>query len=242
MAVSDVTTGQSNCQAPVKPFLANGRAGFHMYQAIELCAVIASAIYGVLLARRHHMDFVGVFSLAFIVSLGGGTLRDLILDRHPLFWIREHQYPVVVFCIAIVTSLGSGVPQKTERLLSIPDALGLGLFSVAGTNAAIEAGTSFFIASLLGVVTGTFGGAIGDVICNRVPSIFRPAPMFATCSFVGCWVFILLRLWPPTESIAAAVAIVVVVPFRLASVRYKWMLPNVQPHSTSAEEENQTIP
>ena len=199
-----------------------------MYQAIEFSAVVASAIYGVLLARRHRMDFVGVFCLAFIVAFGGGTLRDLFLDRHPLFWIREHHYPVVVFCIALVTSVLPRVPAKTERFLSIPDAIGLGLFSVAGTNAAIESGTSLFVASLLGAVTGTFGGVMGDVICNRVPSLFRPAPLFATCSFVGCWVFLLLGMSPVTSGAAAPVAIVVVVAFRLASIRYQWHLPHLE--------------
>lgn len=118
-----------------------------MYQLIELLAVIASAFYGVLLARRNNLDFVGVFCMAFIVSFGGGTLRDLMLDRHPLFWMKESHYPVVVFVISMVTSLLPRIPDKTERILSLLDAIGLGLFTIAGTNAAIESGTSFFIAS-----------------------------------------------------------------------------------------------
>ena len=179
------------------------------------------------------MDFVGVFCLAFIVAFGGGTLRDLLLDQHPLFWIREHHYPVIVFCIALVTSFVPRIPTNTERYLSIPDALGLGLFSVAGTNAALESGTSLLVASLLGAVTGTFGGVIGDVICNRVPSLFRPAPLFATCSFVGSWVFILLGLLPTTRPYSAPVAIFVIVAFRLASIRYNWFLPHLEGDSTS---------
>ena len=113
-------------------------------------------------------------------------------------------------------------------MLYVPDALGLGLFSVVGTIAAIESGTSLFIASLLGAVTGTFGGVIGDVICNRVPSLFRTAPLFATCSFVGSWVFILLDHFPETSTFAAPVAITVIVAFRLAAIRYRWCLPHVE--------------
>lgn len=202
-----------------------------MYQTIELSAVIASAVYGVLLARRHQMDFVGVFCLAFIVAFGGGTLRDLFLDRHPLFWIQEHHYPVVVFGIALLTSFVPQLPQMTERVMGIPDALGLGLFSIAGTNAALESGTSWFVAALMGTVTGTFGGVIGDVICNRVPSLFRPAPLFATCSFVGCWVFILLGLSPATRGWAAPTAIFVIVTFRLASIHNHWHLPQLDMNS-----------
>ena len=199
-----------------------------MHPLIETLAVIASAIYGVILARRHQMDFVGVFSLAFIVSFGGGTLRDLFLDRHPLFWIREHHYPVIVFVIAIATSLPPKLPDRFKDFLSIPDALGLGLFTVAGTIAALECGTDYFVATLLGVVTGTFGGVIGDVICNQVPSLFRTAPLFATCSFVGSWIFIGLNAWSLTAPWAAPTAIAVIIIFRLAAIRYKWTLPQLE--------------
>ena len=196
-----------------------------MHQLIELSAVVASAIYGVLLARRHEMDFVGVFCLAFIVAFGGGTLRDVFLDRHPLFWIRESHYPVIVFAIALVTSAVGQIPKRAEKILHVPDALGLGLFSIAGASAAIDAGTSPFVASLLGAVTGTFGGVMGDVICNRVPSLFRPAPLFATCSFTGCWVYIALSAVPATHTFAAPVGIFVTVMFRLLAVRFNLRLP-----------------
>ncbi|MEL6261614.1 MAG: trimeric intracellular cation channel family protein [Cyanobacteria bacterium J06626_6] len=196
-----------------------------MQTAIELLAVVASAVYGVLLARRYGMDFVGVFCMAFVVAFGGGTLRDLFLDRHPLFWIREHHYPVIVFIIAVVTSGIPRIPKRIELALRFPDALALGFFTIAGTDAALGAGTSFFIASLLGTVTGTFGGVIGDVICNRVPSIFRPAPLFATCSFTGAWIYILLSSIPNIQAYAALVAISFIVVFRLAAIRYQWLLP-----------------
>lgn len=198
-----------------------------MHQLIELAAVVASAVYGVLLARRHDMDFVGVFSLAFCAAFGGGTLRDLCLDLHPLFWIQEAHYPVIVFVIALATSTVIPIPSRVEKLLSIPDALGLGLFSIAGANAAVDAGTSYFIASLLGAVTGTFGGVIGDVICNRVPSLFRVSPLFATCSFAGSWVFILMDAYPETRFYAAPVGIFIVVALRLAAIRFNWRLPHL---------------
>ncbi len=198
-----------------------------MYEVIEFSAVVASAIYGILLARQHRMDFVGVFCLAFIVAFGGGTLRDLFLDQHPLFWIRKPHYSMVVFAIAIVSSVIPAVPERAKRFLSVPDALGLGLFSVAGATVAIENGTSYFIASLLGAVTGTFGGVIGDVICNRVPSLFSPAPLFATCSFLGSWVFLIMNSFEQTKSLAAPVAIILIFTFRLAAIRYNLHLPSV---------------
>jgi len=196
-----------------------------MFELIELMAVVTSACYGVLLARQHRMDLVGVFSLAFIVAFGGGTLRDLFLDRNPLFWIREDHYPVIVFALAVVTSLLPRLPKSADKFLSVPDALGLGLFSVVGATAALDGGTSYFIASLLGVVTGTFGGVMGDVVCNQVPRLFGKAPLFATCSFAGCWLLFLLNYLRLKEPYAMAIAIAVIVALRLAAIRWNWRLP-----------------
>ena len=199
-----------------------------MPDLIELLAVLSGALYGVLLARRHGMDFVGVCCLAMAVAFGGGTLRDLFLDRHPLFWIANRHYPVIVFGLALAGSLPRTVPAWAERLLVVPDALGLGLFSVAGAGAALAGGTSLFVAALLGVVTGTFGGVIADVICNRVPSLFRPAPLYATCSFAGCWLYFGLNAVPATRDAAAPVTTAAIVVLRLAAVRYQLRLPHLR--------------
>lgn len=192
---------------------------------LELIAVVASAAYGILRARQKEMDLVGVFSVAFITSFGGGTLRDLFLDRNPLFWIRHDEYPVIVFVLALGTSLIRRLPRRLEAALNIPDALGLGLFSIVGTGHALEAGTSLFVASLFGVVTGTFGGVMADVVCNEVPRLFRPAPLYATCAFSGAWVFLLLRPLPLGPGIAEIAGIAVTVLFRLAAVRWGLRLP-----------------
>lgn len=198
-----------------------------MLQLIELLAVIASSIYGGLVARRKEMDFVGVFSVAFVMAFGGGTLRDLLLDRRPLFWISNSHYPVLVFVIAAVLSPLRRMPSRTEKWLNVPDALGLGLFSIVGAGYALEAGTTPFIAALFGVITGTFGGVIGDVICNEVPSIFRPStPLYATCSFAGCWTFIGVRE-VAAEPVALWSGIAIALVVRLVALRWDVRLPAV---------------
>ena len=111
-----------------------------MMLVIEVLAVISGAVFGVLLARRKGMDFVGVFSVAFMTAFGGGTLRDVLLNRHPLFWIQYSWYPVIVFVVAAVVSLIPKIPKSAERLLHFPDAMGLGLFSILGTEIALEQG------------------------------------------------------------------------------------------------------
>lgn len=194
-------------------------------QLVELLAVLSAGTYGVLLARRHEMDFVGVFSVALMVAFGGGTMRDLFLDRHPLFWIEHAHYPLILFVLAIVASVVPRIPDFIRKSLDLPDALGLGFFSIAGADAAVAEGTTWFIAALMGVVTGTFGGVIGDVICNQVPSLFRNAPLYATCSFAGCWLWFGLGALHVPPTVAVTLTISFVIALRLAAIRWNWHLP-----------------
>lgn len=201
-----------------------------MLQLIEFLAVVSGGIYGVMLARRKGMDFVGVFCVAFITALGGGTLRDVLLDRTPLFWVKFSHYPVIIFGLALAATMSRRWirwPQRAERWLYVPDALGLGLFSIVGANYALEANTSLFVATLFGVMTGSFGGVIGDVVCNEVPSLFRSEmPLYATCSFLGCWVYLLIEHSGVPDNIALWVGILVIVSLRMIAVRWDIRLPD----------------
>ena len=192
-----------------------------MMLVIEVLAVISGAVFGVLLARRKGMDFVGVFSVAFMTAFGGGTLRDELLNRHPLFWIQYSWYPVIVFVVAAVVSLIPKIPKSAERLLHFPDAMGLGLFSILGTEIALEQGVSPFVAVLFGVMTGTFGGVIGDIACNEVPNLFRPAtPLYATCAFVGGWILLVCKMMPLPDSADFLISAAVVVVLRLLALKF----------------------
>ncbi|MFT4551237.1 MAG: putative membrane protein YeiH [Verrucomicrobiales bacterium] len=196
-----------------------------MLQAIEFMAVIASAIYGILLACRKEMDVVGVIAVAFAVAFGGGTLRDLCLDRTPLFWITNDHYVMVVMTIAIVGAFTPNLIGHTRRFLDLPDAIGMGLFSITGAGYAMQAETSMFIAAILAVVTGTFGGVIGDIICNEIPSLFRSTPIYATCSFIGAWAYLLLETTPIDHAYNIAAGVATIVVLRLAALKWNLTLP-----------------
>lgn len=200
----------------------------HYVILIEFLAVIVSAVYGVLLAARKGMDVMGVFAVSFAVAFGGGTLRDLFLDRTPLFWIGNPHYPMIVLGIAIFSGVLVGHIGRIKPLLVFPDALGMALFTLTGTAYAMDAGTGLFVAALLGVITGTFGGVLGDVICNEVPSLFTPSPLNATCAFAGAWVYLGLLQGEVTASAALLSGIVVIVLFRLAAVKWNWCFPAVR--------------
>ncbi len=204
-----------------------------MFQAIEFIAVVTAATYGILEARSSRMDPLGVITVAFAVAFGGGTLRDVFLDRQPLFWIANAHYPVMVFFMAVTTCLVPKMPVAFKKYLAIPDALGLGLFSIVGTQYALEAGTTWFVATLFGVITGTFGGVISDVLCNRVPSLFRSSPLYATCSFAGCWIFLGVGAMGFAESVTAAIGIVSIVAMRFAALYWNLTLPELHDGSNS---------
>jgi len=199
-----------------------------MLQIIEFTAVVTSAVYGVLLASQKKLDAIGVIAVAFVVAFGGGTLRDLFLNRHPLYWISHPYLSMLVFAIGIV---GSFVPAwfgKVQRLLPLPDAVGLGLLSMTGVAIAMEQGTAPFIAALLGTITGTFGGVLGDVICNEIPALFRPVPaLYATCAFTGAWVYLILRWCGVPENAALLVGAATITLFRLAALHWKLCLPAI---------------
>ena len=198
-----------------------------MLYTIEIAAVVASALYGVLLGCRKGLDAVGVFTIAFAVAFGGGTLRDLLLDRQPLFWMKNDHYLVLVFVLAVVGSVWPRLVAKCEKVLPIPDALGIALFSLTGAAYALEAGHSPVVASMMAVITGTFGGVIAEIICNEIPSLFRAAPLQATCSFVGAWVFLLLEEYAKVPHVIALwIGIAVIALFRLAALKWNWQLPN----------------
>lgn len=196
-----------------------------MLQAVEYFAVIVAAIYGVTLAVRYNMDVVGVAAVAFLMAFGGGTLRDFCLDRTPLFWMKHEDYLAVVLGIAVVGSLVPRVFFKMGGMLRIPDALGMALYTMTGAGYAIEAGAGMLTASILGVVTGTFGGVMGDVVCNEIPSLFRKSPMYASCAFAGAWLFIGLQHFGVEPGIAAWTGIGLTVSLRLCALRWNWCLP-----------------
>lgn len=196
--------------------------------AIEFTAVVVSAIYGALLASRKGMDVMGVFSVAFAVAFGGGTLRDLFLDRTPLFWIGNPHYPVVVLAISLLAGFILPHVGRIRPLLAVPDALGMALFALTGTAYALDADTGLFVAAMMGVITGTFGGVVGDLLCNEIPSLFVPNPLNATCAFAGAWVYLgMLHLETPKD-FALVVGIVLIALFRLAALRWNWTLPPVR--------------
>lgn len=198
-----------------------------LLQFVEVLGVIAFAISGFIEARRKDMDAVGIFTVAFITAFGGGTLRDLLLDRRPLAWVEHQEYALLVFILALTLTpfMRHLRFALSERLIVVADALGLGLFSASGTSIALSMGMPPFVCVMMGVITGIFGGVLRDVICNEIPLVFRRGHLYATCSFAGCWIYFLLDYAAAPQSFSLIASIVVTVVIRLAAVRFDLRLP-----------------
>jgi uncharacterized membrane protein YeiH len=169
----------------------------HLIKFIEIMAILVGAFSGFIEARRKRMDLVGVFTVAFIAAFGGGTLRDILLDKRPLFWVEHQEYAILTFFLALVASPLMRTLRHivSERLIVVADAVGLGLFSVAGVSSALDAHMPLFIASMMGVITGIFGGVLRDIVCNEVPMVFRDGKPYAICAFIGNWLFLLMGMY-----------------------------------------------
>lgn len=196
-------------------------------QFIEAFGIIAFAVSGFIEAHRRQMDIVGVFTVAFITAFGGGTLRDILLDRRPLFWVEHQSYALLVFVLSIIAIpsmryLGQRLPMRS---IMVADAVGLGLFSISGTSIAFEMHMPIFVCAMMGVITGIFGGVLRDIVCNEIPLVFRKSQLYATCAFIGCWCYLLLRFLGLPEIPNVLFSSSLIICIRLAAIRYDWQLP-----------------
>jgi uncharacterized membrane protein YeiH len=187
-------------------------------------AVIASAVSGALEARKHQMDIVGATTIAFVNAFGGGTLRDMMLGRTPVFWVNDPGLAITAFIFAIFAFYR--LETFSKRLLIFADAIGLGIFSILGATFTLQLGISPIVAILMGVVTGVFGGVLRDVLSNRIPNVFRQSTeLYATCSFIGTTVYIILHVLQFNALPIALIGAFTVFAMRLLAVRFKVTLP-----------------
>ena len=191
---------------------------------IEASAVLVSAVSGMIVASQKRLDLVGTYMLAVVTAFGGGTLRDVLLDRRPLFWVIHEEYLLIILglCLAFVYSPRLYQLARTlDKRGEIVDALGLGLFSLTGVGFALQAGMPLFVVALFGVITGTFGGVLRDVMISEIPQIFRPGALYAVPAFLGSCVYLgALRIGAPAV-IAETLGFGAIVTLRLLSIYHR---------------------
>lgn len=191
---------------------------------LEFLGVIAFALSGFIEAERKQVDPVGVFVVAFVTAFGGGTLRDVLLDRRPFYWVEHEVYVLILFALTAVAPMVLRMLHKHFLFwfFILADAVGLGIFSVAGTVMALAAGLPVFSSTMLGVVTGVFGGVLRDVILNEVPMVLRDGRPYATAAFAGCLAYTGLVWAGVGEANALWVAALSIVVLRMVAWHRDW--------------------
>ena len=191
---------------------------------IVLAAVAVNALTGVLDAGRKNMDLVGVVMVGTATALGGGTVRDVLLQR-PVFWLNEQVYLVVAVATTLIIFFAVRGLRLPSRLFLIPDAIGLALFTIVGTQIALQWQAPWLAASLLGVITGVVGGVVRDVLCNEVPLVFVRGELYVTAAWIGAMVLIGLQALGVSPVVAAWAGMATVLAIRLAAMAFRITLP-----------------
>lgn len=200
----------------------------HAQVAIEALATVSFAASGLIEAARKRLDAVGVVVVAGLAAFGGGTLRDILLDRRPFFWVEHATWLWVLLALSIAAMLFMRARHfaYTERAMLWPDALGLGLFTAGGTQIALDAQLPAIVAVLMGMITATFGGVLRDIVCNQIPAAFSDHRPYAVCSFVGGWVMVGAHALAAPQWVALVAAAAAATLLRLGALAIGWTLPS----------------
>ena len=194
--------------------------------ALEVLGVIAFALSGVIEAARKHFDLVGVVMVSFVTAFGGGTLRDVLLDRKPFFWVEQEfwVWALIGLALALPFFFRARHMELTERAILVPDAIGLGIFTAGGTHIALELGSSPLVSVLMGVITAVVGGVFRDVLVNEVPRAFHDHQPYAVVAFAGGWVVVLLDALAVPTSITLLVGTSSIILVRMLAIKFGWEL------------------
>lgn len=186
-------------------------------------AVAVSAASGVLEAGKKRFDLFGMLLISFAAALGGGSIRDVLLDR-TVFWVRDQDFLFIALGAGMATFFLARWIRLSRQAFLLPDAAGLVMFTIAGTNVALSLSAPWFVASFMGVITGVLGGVLRDILCNEEPIVFQ-GTLYATIAWVGALVFIALLHFGIEANLAAIITGVGMFVSRLAAIRWNIGLP-----------------
>lgn len=200
-------------------------ANFTLLYLFGLVGAAVFAVSGALAAGRKKFDLLGVVVIALVTAIGGGTLRDVLLDRHPIAWLADPAYLAVILASALLTLVYVRFRQPPRMSLQIADALGLALFTISGTQIAEQAGLPGMAAVVLGAVTGSFGGLMRDILSAEVPLLLRQSDLYATAAIAGSTIYLILEGLGVERAPASFAGMATVFAVRLAAILWRLRLP-----------------
>lgn len=191
---------------------------------IEILGTISFAMSGSFAAMQKRLDPFGVLIIAFVTAVGGGTVRDVLLDV-PVFWMHDMIMCSLIFFTCLISMIFKSVERKFRVTLFLFDSFGLGLFTIVGIQKGLSAELHPLICLTLGTITGCFGGIIRDILLNRIPLIFRKE-IYATASLLGGSVFLLFVNYSSFSYTFVQIStILLIVAIRTLAVKYQWQIP-----------------
>jgi uncharacterized membrane protein YeiH len=193
----------------------------------EIIGTLAFALSGLIEAARKKLDLVGMAMVSGLAAFGGGTLRDLLLDRRPFFWFENDIWVwiLILICIGALLFIRARHLEPTERAMQWPDAIGLGAFTAGGTQLALTAGVPAVISVIMGVLTAIFGGVLRDIVVNEIPKAFSDHIPYAVIAFTGGWVVVGLNAINADAFVAVAVGAIFTIVLRVLALLFGWRLP-----------------
>jgi uncharacterized membrane protein YeiH len=191
---------------------------------LDLLGVAVFAVSGALAGLHRGLDLFGVTVLASVAAIGGGTLRDILLNRHPVFWIRDPKYLYTILAATALTVLGQNYLPSLETGLLVADAFGLGLCALSGAGIAEASGETRIVVVLMGTMTGVTGGVMRDLLSGVIPVLLR-RDIYATAAIAGICLYLLMQRAGVKRSWAFVTGIVSVVAVRLLAITFGWQLP-----------------
>lgn len=196
------------------------------YFIIDILGTVAFAISGVLVAMEKKLDIFGVFIIAFVTAVGGGTLRDVLLGNTPVVWLQDSVYMLTIFGSVVFAVLLQNQLKYLRKSLFLFDTIGIGLYTMVGVEKGLAAELLPVMCVALGTMTASFGGVIRDILCNEIPVIFRKE-VYATACIIGGSSYFLFEKLPIKSTYAYVFAILVVIIARLLAVKFKIALPSI---------------
>ena len=199
-----------------------------MFYLFDLLGTAVFAVTGCMAAKKKRMDLFGGIVLAIVTAVGGGTIRDLVIGKTPVFWVTNDMYILVSVLSALITFVALRFRSRGNlpQTLVVLDAFGLAIFTVIGTQKAIMAGCSELISVSMGIMTGVLGGIIRDVLAGRAPLILR-SEIYATASFIGSILFVICVKFNINRDITYLLPIFFTFVIRLVSIRLNVSLPRI---------------
>ena len=199
---------------------------FDLLRLIDIFGTISFAVSGVFAAMQKKLDLFGILVIAFVTSVGGGTLRDILLGDLPVSWMRDLFYPLLILVTAIATILFRKIVRNFQATLLVFDSLGLGFFTVFGLQKGLAFDLHPGICVALGTMSGCFGGVIRDISLGSIPLIFQKE-IYASASILGGIIYFLLLFIPLPETFVELIVIAVIFVVRILAVQFKLSLPSL---------------